>query len=122
MIITLPTFYILENSNFVGSDGVTFHFWATGVVIFGAVVYVTNFKILLISKTLNAFQVVLIIATILFYYFNFALLSAYVPLFDIYGTFPLSFECNVFFLILVLHLFTTTMFELFYSRFKKYNY
>jgi len=118
MLITLPTFYILENSNVVSPNGTIFHFWASGIVIFSAVVYVTNLKILLISNTLNLFQIIILIGSVLFYYSNFAALSAYFVVFDIYSTFGLTFNCSVFYLVFMLHIFTTTILELFYSRFK----
>jgi len=116
MIITLPTFYILENGNFLGSDGTTFHFWATGIVVFSAVVYVTNFKIFLVSNTLNVLQIVIIFGSILFYYLNFGLVSGYAPSFDIYETFSLSFNCNIFYLVFIVHVFSTSIFELFCNR------
>jgi len=66
------------------ATGTTYPFWATGMVVFGAVVYITNFKILIISNTYNVLSIFIIVFSIVFYYFNYIVISAVVPSFDIY--------------------------------------
>lgn len=117
MLITLPTLYVLQDNTFVLSSGDTYSFWATGMVVFGAVVYITNFKILLISNTMSPLQFLIILASILFYESNYALTSAYIQSFDIYQSYSLMVRCPIVYVLFFYHVFFTTCLEIAYSKF-----
>jgi len=58
-----------------------------------------------------------VIASVGFYYLNLAVLSGYGVESDIYGSVELMFSCTVFYLLLLVHVFSTTVLELFWNRF-----
>lgn len=116
--ITLPTFFIMEQYSFGYQDGTPFFFWATGMTVFGAVVYVTNFKILLISNTYSFVSIFFIFGSIIFYYFNYLLVSLYIPSFSIYSTFNLVYSSRIIFFVMALHIFTTTILEMAFMRYQ----
>lgn len=117
MLITIPVLYVLGDNTFVTVDGQTYGFWAGGMVVFGAVVYVTNFKILLISNTINIVQFVIILASILFYFSNYALISSAVKGFDIYSTFSLMMKSPVTYCLFFYIVFSTTFLEIAANKF-----
>lgn len=71
MIVTF-CFLTLEES-FIDKEGRTLFFWATGVMVFGMVVVISNMKIFVISHNLSLASGFFIILSILLFGFTWAI-------------------------------------------------
>jgi len=87
------------------------------MIVFTGVVYNTNIKILLFSYSISVLSVLTIALSILFYVFNYWLVSRSIPTFEIYQCFSLSFSSIWFWLLVLLTITGTNLADLCFSRF-----
>ena len=77
-LLTWLTFHAMED-NFIDSDsGYNFIFWGSGMVIYGAVIINTNLKVMIFSHTHSIFSLVIIVISILSFYWLYSITSQYV--------------------------------------------
>ncbi len=87
------------------------------MIVFGAVVYNTNIKILLFSNTHSLFSLIILFGSIALYYVTYIGVSETVVRFDVYNTFNFMIKTPSFYILVLLHLVGTNFIDLGFSRF-----
>lgn len=86
-IITVVTFVGMEINFIDPENGFNFIFWGSGMVIYGAVIINTNFKVLLFSHTHTLLSILIILISVGSFYLIYGLTSEYVYQFSDYSSF-----------------------------------
>jgi len=76
--LSFATFYAMEMNFIDSNEGYNFIFWGSGMVIYGAVIVNTNLKVLIFSNTHSLSSVLIILGSILSFYWLYAITSEYV--------------------------------------------
>lgn len=87
------------------------------MIVFGAVVYNTNIKILLFSNTHSFLSLFILFGSIILYYVSYIGVSDIMVKFDIYNTFNFMIKTPSFYILILLHLVGTNFIDLGFSRF-----
>lgn len=120
-LILFFAFYSV-GSNFIDADsGYTLNFWGAGMAVFGFLIVVTNFKVLIMSSRHSFLSLLIIFGSIILYVATYAASSALAPSFDDYGTFKRLFSSGNFYFVLILLVIMTTLFDLAFDRYQGNN-
>lgn len=92
------------------------------MIVFGAVVYNTNIKILLFSNTHSFLSLFILFGSIVLYYISYLGVSETVVTFDIYNTFNFMVSTPAFWVLVLLHLIGTNFIDLGFSRFYGFKF
>lgn len=114
-LITFASFEILESSNTV--NGPMFFYNISGMVIFGLNVLVANLKIFVFSNAFYFIQLFFVFGSILFFVFNYAIISSNIVEEEIYHTFKQVFGNNLIWLVFILIFIGTTTIDLAVTRY-----
>lgn len=84
--ITIPTYYAFENVILDGKFGFEMIFWGCGMAVYGYVIIITNFKVLIFSSTHSFLSIIVIVISTASYYFLYGMTSKWVPYFSDFGS------------------------------------
>lgn len=120
-ILLFFTYYSIGDNFVSPNHGYTMDFWGAGMAVFGFLIAVTNFKVLIMASRhsfLGAVTIAItVFASILAYIITYGISSAVFCTFDDYETFRQSFSSANFYWILILLIIATSIFDMGYERF-----
>jgi len=136
--LSFATFYAMEMNFIDSNEGYNFIFWGSGMVIYGAVIVNTNLKVLIFSNTHSLSSVLIILGSILSFYWLYAITSEYVVETSDYHCsirffffwFFMSFwekkkrtwKAGNFYLLMFMLIVITTMFDMGFERYKREDF